>query len=102
MDLNLSIFCFFKEAKDISGHPHTKGNVIIGNDVWIGYGAKILSGVSIGDGAVVGAGAVVAKNIPPYAVVVGNPAKIIKFRFKPEDVEILLGIQWWNWPLEKF
>ena len=92
---------FYNGNKVASEYVATKGNVIIGNDVWIGYGAKILSGVSIGDGAVVGAGAVVAKNIPPYAVVVGNPAKIIKFRFKPEDVEILLGIQWWNWPLEK-
>ena len=92
---------FFREAGNQAGYVSTKGDVVIGNDVWIGCGAKILSGVRIGDGAVVGAGAVVARDIPPYAVAVGNPAKVVKFRFGPEAIEHLLDIQWWNWPLEK-
>jgi len=63
---------------------------LIGNDVWIGLGAIILSGVTIGDGAVVGAGAVVSRDVPPYAVVVGSPARIIKYRFDPSLIEYLL------------
>lgn len=67
----------------------SKGNIIIGDDVWIGYGAIIMSGVQIGQGAVVAAGAVVTKDVPPYAIVGGVPAKIIKYRFKEEIMEIL-------------
>ncbi len=85
-------------AGGISGHPKTKGDVIIGNDVWIGYGAFIFSGVTIGDGAVVGAQAVVTKNVPPYAIVGGNPARIIRYRFDEEVIRKLLAIAWWNWP----
>lgn len=84
-------------AKNIEGHPRTKGDVIIGNDVWIGTEALICSGVTIGDGAVIGARAVVTKNVPPYAIVAGNPAKIVKFRFEEEVIEELLKLQWWNW-----
>lgn len=84
-------------AGHIQGHPATKGDVIIGNDVWIGLGASILSGVTIGDGAVIGAYAVVAKNVPPYAIVVGNPAKVVKFRFDESTIEQLLTIAWWDW-----
>lgn len=84
-----------------SGHPKTKGDVVIGNDVWIGRDALILSGVTIGDGAVVGAGAVVSRNVPSYAVVVGNPANIVKYRFNAEIVERLLRVCWWNWSEEK-
>lgn len=76
----------------------TKGDVIIGNDVWIGSGALILSGVTIGHGAVIGARAVVAKNVPPYGVVVGNPGRIVKYRFTPNQIEKLLAIGWWDWP----
>lgn len=76
-------------------------NTIIGNDVWIGNGAIILRGVSIGDGAVVGAGAVVTKNVPPYSIVVGSPAKIIKKRFDEDVINRLLKIEWWNWDIEK-
>ena len=89
------------EAKDIKGHPRTKGDVIIGNDVWIGFGATIMSGVTIGDGAVIGAMSVVAKNVEPYSIVGGNPIKEIKKRFSENEIEKLLEIKWWNWPLEK-
>lgn len=82
-------------------HRGSKGTVKIGNDVWIGYGATILSGVEIGNGAVIGAQAVVAKNIPDYAVAVGNPARIIRQRFDAETVAHLNKLAWWNWSNEK-
>lgn len=78
-----------------------KGSIIIENDVWIGYGAAILSGVTIQNGAVVAAGSVVKKDVPPYAIVGGNPAKIIKYRFTQEQIEKLLEIQWWYWSSDK-
>lgn len=77
------------------------GNTIIGNDVWIGYDALIMPGVRIGDGAVIGARSVVTKDIPPYAVVAGNPAKIIRKRFDDDIVEKLVEIKWWNWDMDK-
>ena len=70
--------------------------VRVGNDVWIGAGAVVLNGVSIGDGAIVGAGAVVTKNVPPYAVVVGVPAKVLKFRFTADQISRLLSLRWWD------
>ncbi len=91
----------FYEAGIIQGHPATKGNVVIGNDVWIGSHVTILSGVTIGDGAVVGAYSVVARNVPPYSIVVGNPARVIRYRFDERTIELLLKIKWWDWPLEK-
>jgi virginiamycin A acetyltransferase len=75
-----------------------KGDIIIGNDVWIGYEAIIMAGVTIGDGARIATRAVVTKNVKPYEVVGGIPAKHIKNRFSPEMTEELLKIQWWNWP----
>lgn len=75
----------------------SKGNIVIGSDCWIGHGATILDGVTIGDGAVVGAMAVVASDVPPYAVAVGNPALVVKYRFAPEIIGGLLKVQWWNW-----
>lgn len=79
----------------------TRGNVVIGSDVWVGYGALILSGVTIGDGAVVAAGAVVARDVEPYEIVAGNPARHLRFRFGEPVIRDLLALRWWDWPLEK-
>ena len=81
-------------------HAKPRGKTIIGNDVWIGDGVRFLEGVKIGNGAIVGAGAVVSKDVPPFAVVVGNPAKITRFRFSPKQIEKLEKIAWWNWSKE--
>jgi acetyltransferase-like isoleucine patch superfamily enzyme len=83
------------------GVPATKGDIVIGSDVWIGQGVTILSGVQIGDGAVIGARAVVSKAVPPYAIVAGNPAKVVKMRFAKRQVDDLLRIRWWDWPVER-
>lgn len=92
---------FFPEAKDFKGHPHSKGDIVIGNDVWIGYGAILLSGITIGDGAAIGAGSVVTKDVAPYSVVAGNPAQQVKLRFPEPTIEKLLQIAWWDWPMSK-
>jgi acetyltransferase-like isoleucine patch superfamily enzyme len=91
----------WEEAKTIQGHPATKGDVVIGNDVWIGHGVTILSGVSVGDGAAIGACSLVTKDIPSYAIVAGNPAQIVRYRFQEETVKALLKIRWWDWPDQK-
>lgn len=83
------------------GHPATKGNVVIGNDVWIGSGATIFSGVKIGDGAVISAKTVVVKDVPPYAIVGGNPAKVLKLRFTEDQIQRLLQNPWWDLPDSK-
>ena len=79
------------------GHPSCKGNIDIGNDVWIGAKSTIMSGVKIGDGAVIGARTMVTKDVPPYSIVVGNPGRIIKYRFNEDQVQKLLKIKWWDW-----
>lgn len=78
-----------------------RGGVTIGNDVWVGHQGLILSGVTIGDGAVIGAGSVVRSNVPPYAIALGNPARVAGFRFPKEQIEALLRIRWWDWPEER-
>ena len=80
---------------------YSKGDIRIGSDVWICHGAVILDGVTIGDGAVVGAFSVVASDVEPYAVVVGNPAKVVKYRFDEPICKALLKIRWWDWSKEK-
>ena len=79
----------------------SRGDTVVGNDVWIGYDALVMPGVQIGNGAIVAARAVVVKDVPAYAVVGGNPAKLLKSRFPPETVAALERIAWWNWPVEK-
>ena len=95
------------EINTISSYPftlknhHTKGDVTIGNDVWIGQSTLILSGVTIGDGAIIGANSLVTKDVEPYAIVGGNPAKLIKYRFDDETIEKLLELKWWDWDIKK-
>jgi acetyltransferase-like isoleucine patch superfamily enzyme len=91
----------FPKAKRFPGHPRSKGDVIIGNDVWVGRDALILSGVEIGNGAVIAARSVVAKDVPPYSIVAGNPAKLVRFRFNKSVITDLQRIAWWNWSLSK-
>jgi len=90
----------WRSARHIEGHPSTRGNVSIGNDVWLGQGSVIMSGVRIGDGACVAAEAVVTKDVPPYGIVGGNPARLIRFRFSEEQIADLLRIAWWDWPVD--
>ncbi len=78
-----------------------KGNIVIGNDVWIGYKATIMAGVHIGNGAIIGANSVVIKDVPAYSIVGGNPAKVIRLRHEPDQIAHLQKIQWWHWDLEK-
>ncbi len=82
------------------GFTHGRGDIVVGSDTWVTNGCTVMSGVTIGDGAVIGTKAVVAKDVRPYAIVVGNPAKEIGRRFSDEQVEALLRIKWWDWPTE--
>lgn len=81
--------------------PVNKQQLVIGHDVWIGSGVRIIKAVQIGNGAIVGSGSVVTKDVPPYAIVGGNPAKIIRYKFSPEIIEAMDKIKWWYWPLAK-
>ncbi|MEW6486687.1 MAG: CatB-related O-acetyltransferase [Thermodesulfobacteriota bacterium] len=84
-----------------AGEEPSRGDTVVGNDVWLGYRATVLPGVRIGDGAIVAACSVVAADVPPYAVVAGNPARVARMRFSAAAVEELLEIAWWNWPPDK-
>jgi acetyltransferase-like isoleucine patch superfamily enzyme len=88
----------FPDSPDIADYQVSKGDVAIGNDVWIGAGVTILSGVTIGDGAIIGAGSVVVKDVAPYIMVAGNPARFKKRRFDAETIKQLLEVQWWDFP----
>ena len=96
---------FFEEweldRKDVANAWDNKGNIVIGNDVWIGYEAVIFAGVTIGDGAIIGTRAVVTKDVSPYTIVGGVPAKLIRKRFSENVINTLLEIKWWDWSREK-
>lgn len=96
---------FFEEwgldVRDITTAWDNKGDIVIGNDVWIGYEAVIMSGVTIGDGAIIGTRAVVTKDVPPYTIVGGVPAKQIRKRFSEKKIADLLQVKWRDWPIEK-
>lgn len=78
-----------------------RGGITVGHDVWIGYDATILPGVTVGHGAVVAAKSVVASDVPPYAIVAGNPARVVRFRHSEADTATLLRLAWWDWPVER-
>lgn len=96
---------FFEEWEldkaNVTDSWDNKGDIVIGNDVWIGYEAVIMQGVTIGDGAIIGTRAVVTKDVPPYTIVGGIPAKTIRKRFSDEVISRLLEIKWWEWPDER-
>lgn len=96
---------FFEEwgldKKNVTDSWDNKGDIVIGNDVWIGYEAVVMAGVTIGDGAVIGACAVVTKDVLPYTIMGGIPAKPIRKRFSEETISALLALKWWDWPKEK-
>ena len=88
-------------AGHVKGHPKTKGDVKIGNDVWIGNSATIMPGIQIGDGAIIATNSVVTKNVEPYSIVGGNPAKLIRDRFDENTIRSLIKLKWWDWPIDK-
>lgn len=97
---NPSFLFSLLDVKDITKAWDNKGDIIVENDVWIGYEAVILAGVTIGDGAIIGARAVVTKDVPPYTIVGGIPAKQIRKRFNEETIDTLLKLKWWDWSKE--
>lgn len=89
------------EGKNVADAWDNKGDIALGSDVWIGYEAVILAGVTIGDGAIIGARAVVTRDVPPYAIVGGVPARLIRRRFDDATIEALLDLRWWDWEPER-
>lgn len=87
--------------EDMTGFQPDTRDTVIGNDVWIGYGALILPGTRIGNGAIIGAGSVVRGEVPPYAIVTGNPAEVRRFRFDRDVIDRLQALQWWDWPTDR-
>ncbi len=93
------VFPFAPDAiRPLNPKAGPQADIVIGNDVWIGEGARILSGVTIGDGAIIGAAAVVTKDVPPYAIYVGNPGRIVRRRFTASEIKFLLRVRWWDFP----
>lgn len=90
----------WEDAFNIYDLP-VKGDIIVGNDVWLGYDSLIKNGVTIGNGAIIGTRAVVVKDVPAYSIVAGNPAKVVKMRFNDQTIERLQKISWWDWNIEK-
>jgi virginiamycin A acetyltransferase len=88
-------------TRDIILNLPSRGDTVVGNNVWLGLSATIMPGTHIGDGAIVGAGAVVSRDVPPFGVAVGNPARVVKKRFTDPEIDTLLKVAWWNWPVEK-
>lgn len=99
----ISTFPFhqFGELQGLQSNIKIKGDIVIGNDVWLSEGCVIMSGVKIGHGAVIGMRAIISKDVPPYAIVVGAPQKILRMRFDPDRIKKLLNIAWWDWSLDK-
>lgn len=89
------------DRRNVTASWDNKGDIVIGNDVWIGYEAAILAGVTIGSGAIIGSRAVVTKDVPPYTIVGGVPARPIRKRFSEEKIAALLALKWWDWPRER-
>jgi len=87
-------------VKGSCGHPVSKGNIVIKNDVWIGYGCTLMSGITVGNGSVIAACSMVTKDVPDYSIVGGNPARIIRYRFDSETIRLLLELAWWDQPDE--
>lgn len=95
------LHCIFNDNSEKYWQACTKGDVKIGNDVWLGYGCKVLSGVEIADGSIIGAYSVVTHNTYPYTVYCGNPAVFKKYRFDGTIIKKLMELKWWNWDIEK-
>lgn len=89
------------EKSNVASACDNKGDIVIGNDVWIGFEVVILAGVKIGDGAIIGTRAVVTKDVPPYSIVGGIPAKVIRKRYSPDIIEQLLSLRWWDWTKDR-
>jgi len=90
----------WEDAFDVNNFP-IKGDIIVGNDVWFGYDSFIRGGVNIGHGSIIAMRSTVVKDVPPYSIVAGNPAKVVKMRFDDKTIERLLQIAWWDWSIEK-
>ena len=91
---------WLERTVDLLPRITSRGDTAIGSDVWIGRDAMIMPGVTVGDGAIVAAGAVVTSDVPPYATIGGNPGRVIRRRYSDDDIDRLLRIAWWNWPIE--